>query len=317
MRKGARSVLVAGGAGFIGSEFTRHAVSGGMRVIVVDKLTYAGDLGRLSDIKGRFAFYRQDICDAPGIRRIFRRVSPDCVVNFAAETHVDRSIREAAPFIATNVTGAQVLLEAARQFRVKRYVQVSTDEVYGERLRGSFPEDASLKPGNPYAASKAAADLLTVSYVRTYGLAAVIVRPCNTYGPWQHPEKLIPAVITRALKNQKVPLYAQGRNLREWIYVSDCARAVYLTMEKGTAGHIYNIGSGFLARNIDVVKKILALLGKPGGQVRFVKDRPGHDFRYSLNSKKIRLCLNWHPAISFDRGLRLTVDWYAGASRRI
>lgn len=303
-------LLVTGGAGFIGSAFVRQAVAAGERVCVVDKLTYAGDLSRLADIAGRFLFHRADICDAAAMRRIFRGFRPEAVAHFAAESHVDRSIADAAPFIETNVAGTQVLLDASHSAGVRRFLQVSTDEVYGEIARGNFHERSPLNPNSPYAVSKAAADMLARAYQRTYGLAVIVVRPSNNYGPRQFPEKLIPVIITQALAGKPVPVYARGLNVREWLHVDDCCRAIRLCLRKGAPGAVYNIGSGQRMRNIDTVKTILGLLGKPESLIRFVADRPGHDLRYALDSSLIRRKLGWKPRIDFPEGLKLTVQWY-------
>ena len=303
-------ILVTGGAGFIGSEFVRQAVSSGYKVIVVDKLTYAGDLARLKEVEGKYKFYKADICNKKQIQSIFSQEKPDAVLNFAAQTHVDRSIQDATPFLETNVKGTQVLLDVARKYKIKKFIHISTDEVYGEIKKGKFSEDSQLKPNSPYAASKAAADLLIKAYIRTYNFPAIIVRPCNNYGPWQYPEKLIPLMISRALRDLKVPVYGKGQNIREWLYVTDCIDAIFLILEKGRTGEIYNIGSGQEKRNIDVVKQILDILGKPQNLIEFVKDRAGHDIRYRLNSEKIRKEIGWQPKIKFDSGLENTVDWY-------
>lgn len=310
MRRKLPKVLVTGGAGFIGSEFVRQSTKKRYAIVVVDKLTYAGDLERLKEVKGGwYRFYKADICDKRRIDSIFRRESPHIVVNFAAESHVDRSIRDASAFIETNFKGAQVLLEASRKYKIKKFIQISTDEVYGEIKMGKFSEDSPLKPNSPYAASKAAADLLIKSYIRTYGLPAVIIRPCNNYGPWQYPEKFIPVIIYHALNNMKIPVYAQGLNVREWLYVEDCATAIHMILKKGRIGEIYNIGSSYEEKNINVAKKVLDVLGKPHSLIRFVKDRPGHDYRYFLDSSKITR-LGWKPKVGFKRGIVKTVNWY-------
>lgn len=341
MRKFLHKILVTGGAGFIGSAFVRllltrdcpQAVRGlsplklnkgtvsdfyfqskkglppNYKVIVVDKLTYAGDLERLRDVKGRYKFYQADICNKKQIDSIFTKERPQILVNFAAETHVDRSIKDASTFVKTNINGIKVLLDTCREYKIKKFIQISTDEVYGEIRKGKFTEQSPLKPNSPYAASKAAADLLIRSYIRTYGFPAIIIRPCNNYGPWQYPEKLIPVIIYKALNNEKVPVYAQGLNAREWLYVSDCAEAICSVLEKAKTGKIYNLGSGYEKKNIDTVKKILDVLDKPYRLIQFVKDRPGHDYRYSLGFSKIRK-LGWKPKIDFETGIIETVNWY-------
>jgi len=313
MRKSLSKILVTGGAGFIGSEFVRQSVTRGLKIVVLDKLTYAGDLKRLQGLSPKgtdpdFKFYKTDICNKKQIEAIFKKERPAFVVNFAAETHVDRSIKDASAFIKTNIEGVGVLLEACRKYKIKKFIQISTDEVYGDIKKGKFREDSPLNPSSPYAASKAAADLLIRSYIRTYNFPAAIVRPCNNYGPWQYPEKLIPVIIYNALRNKNVPIYAEGLNRREWLYVSDCAGAILLALEKAKPGEIYNIGSGHEEKNIDIAKKILAILGKPYSLIKFVPDRPGHDFRYSLDSSKIKK-LGWKPKLSFEIGIKKTVDW--------
>jgi len=311
MRRKLHKILVTGGAGFIGSEFVKRAVRRSYEIVVVDKLTYAGDLDRLGESRGQIEFYKGDICDAHVMSKILKKEKPAVIVNFAAETHVDRSIVNSSPFIETNIKGTRNLLDLALKFKTPRYIQISTDEVYGDIRRGSFAEDSPFKPNSPYAASKAAADLLIGAYMRTYKLPAVIVRPSNNYGPWQYPEKLIPLVTLMASKNKKVPVYARGENIREWLYVSDCAEAIIEVMERGRLGQVYNMGSGQEKRNIEVVKLILRFLGKPESLIKFVTDRPGHDFRYSLNCNKIRKELGWRAIVRFENGLKNTVNWLA------
>jgi len=310
MRKELRKILVTGGAGFMGSEFVRQAIDRHNKVIVVDKLTYAGDLERLRDAAGKYKFYQADISNKRDIEFILKKEKPAVVVHFAAETHVDRSIKDVSPFIETNIKGTQVLADVSLTYEIKRFIHISTDEVYGEIARGGFREDSPLRPNSPYAASKAAADLLIRAYIRTYGFPAIIARPCNNYGPWQYPEKLIPLTISRVLKNQRTPVYKTGKNIREWLYVSDCARAILLILERGRLGEVYNIGSGQAKRNIDVVKQIISLLGKSESLIKFVKDRPGHDFRYYLNSRKLENELSWAAKVGFREGLERTVNWY-------
>ena len=323
MRKSLRKILVTGGAGFIGSALVRlllnrdcpQAVKGlslDKKVVVVDKLTYAGDLKRLEEVKGKYKFYKADICDKKRIESIFKKEKPDIIVHFAAQTHVDRSIIDATPFIETNVKGTQVLLDIARKHKIRKLVHISSDEVYGDIEKGKFTEDSPLKPNNPYAASKAAADLLIKSYIRTYGFPAVIIRPCNNYGLWQYPEKLIPLAVLKILKNEKISLYADGRNRREWLYVEDCAEGILKILKKGKIGKIYNLGSGCEMENIVVASMLLKILNKESGMVEFVKDRPGHDIRYSLDSSKVRREINWSPKFNFIDGLKLTVEWYLG-----
>jgi len=309
MRKKLHNILVTGGAGFIGSEFVRQAVKK-YKVIVVDKLTYAGDLARLKEIEGKFKFYKTDICNKKLMNNIFKKEKPVSIVHFAAETHVDRSIQDASPFVETNVKGTQILLDASRKYKIKKFIQISTDEIYGEIANGEFNENSLIKPNSPYAASKAAADLLIKSYIRTYGFPAIIIRPCNNYGPWQYPEKLIPLAILKILKGGKVPVYAKGKNVREWLYVEDCARGILQVLEKGRLGEIYNIGSNQEKQNIEVVRNILRVLNTNEARIEFVKDRPGHDIRYKLNWRKITKETGWNPRVKFEEGIGLTVNWY-------
>ena len=301
-------VLVTGGAGFIGSEFVRQLDG---EVAVIDVLTYAGDMKRLESVLPRISFFNADIRDKEEIIKIFREFRPEVVVHFAAETHVDRSILYPTRFYETNIVGTHNVLQASLESGVEIFVNVSTDEVYGERKDGgSFREEDPLRPGSPYAVSKAASDMLGRAFMRTYGLPVITVRPSNNYGPWQYPEKLIPVVIAKALKNEPIPVYGTGENIREWIHVSDTARAVLEILKNPRPGEIYNIGSGIEMKNIEVVKKILQILGKPEDLIKFVKDRAGHDFRYSLNIEKIKREIGWSPKISFEDGVEQTVNWY-------
>ena len=277
----------------------------------MDKLTYAGDLTRLDSVKDKYGFYKADIANREFIEHIFGAEKPDYVVHFAAESHVDRSILDPGPFIKSNVEGTMVLLEGARKYGVKKFINTATDEVYGELGKdGQFYEDTPLRPNSPYSVSKTSADMLGRAYFRTYGVPVVTIRPSNNYGPWQYPEKLIPVIILKALSNEPVPVYGKGENVREWLYVEDFAEAVFTVLEKAEPGSIYNIGSGFEKRNIDVVKKVLQLLGKSDDLISFVKDRPGHDFRYSLNTEKIQRELGWKARTDFDTGIEKTVKWY-------
>jgi dTDP-glucose 4,6-dehydratase len=306
-----RKLLVTGGAGFIGSEFVRQGVERGYQIAVIDKLSYAGDVERLKNVEEKITFYKVDVTDRVSLGEVFKKERPDIVVHWAAESHVDRSILDASPFLDTNIKGTQVLLDIARQYEIKKFINISTDEVYGDLDEdGQFYEATPLNPSSPYSVSKASADMLGRAYHRTYGLPVITIRPSNNYGPWQYPEKLIPVVILKALNNQKVPVYAKGENVREWLFVSDCAKAVFETVEKGRAGEIYNVGSGEEKRNIDVVKAILKILGKTEDLIEFVKDRLGHDFRYSLNSDKIRREIGWNPKVQFPEGIQKTVKWY-------
>ncbi len=304
-------ILVTGGAGFIGSEFVRQSIKNDIDTIVIDKLTYAGDLQRLKEVEDKITFYKADITNKEFLDFIFKKEKPDIVIHFAAESHVDRSILDPSSFIETNIKGTQILLDLAKEHDIKLFINIATDEVYGELGEdGQFYEDSPLVPNSPYSASKASADMLGRAYFRTYGLPVITLRPSNNYGQWQYPEKLIPVVILKALNNQSIPVYGKGENVREWLFVSDCAEAVFNVIEKGKAGEIYNIGSGEERRNIEVVKSILDILGKSYDLIEFVKDRPGHDYRYSLNTKKIQKEIGWKAKTSFEEGIDKTVRWY-------
>ena len=304
-------LLITGGAGFIGSEFVRQAVNRDFRITVVDKLSYAGDLERLKTAGDNFVFHKIDIADRETVRQLFESEKPDIIAHWAAESHVDRSIADPSPFLDTNIKGTLALLDAARHYGTRKFINISTDEVYGDLSgEGQFEETTPLNPSSPYSVSKASADMLGRAYHRTYGVPVITVRPSNNYGPWQYPEKLIPVVIWKAFQNELVPVYAKGENVREWLFVTDCVEAVFETIQTGNAGEIYNVGSGEEKRNIDVVRTILQILGKPGELISFVKDRLGHDFRYSLNSQKIQTQLGWKAKVSFAEGIEKTVAWY-------
>jgi len=309
MRRKIHPILVTGGAGFIGSAFVRLAVKSGYPIIILDKLTYAGDLLRLEGVLGACKFYKADIADRAAVEKIFKKHKPQVLVNFAAETHVDRSIRDAGAFLKTNVIGTQILLDAARKYGTKKFVHISTDEVYGEITKGEFTECSAIKPNSPYAASKAAADLLINSYIRTYGFPAVIVRPCNNYGVWQYPEKLIPLSILKIFRGEDIPIYGSGRNVREWLYVDDCARGILSILLKGKIGEVYNIGSDEERQNLDTIKLLLNVLGVSHGRIEFVKDRLGHDIRYRLNCSKTIKETGWKPKVGLEEGLKKTVSW--------
>ncbi|MER3472982.1 MAG: dTDP-glucose 4,6-dehydratase [Armatimonadota bacterium] len=304
-------VLVTGGAGFIGSHFARHLLCQypQYRVTVLDALTYAGNLSNLADLMDNpnFAFYHGDVRDPVVVRNLVR--NHDWVVNFAAETHVDRSILHPGSFLQTDVYGAYVLLEACREFGGKRFLQVSTDEVYGEVLEGFAPEEAPLRPRSPYSASKAAAELLVQAYRITYGLDVRITRGSNTYGPNQYPEKMIPLFITNALEGRPLPLYGDGSQVRDWIYVEDHCTAIDTVLHHGEPGGVYNIGAGNLLKNRTVAEKILEILGKPASLIQSVADRPGHDRRYAVDTSHLRQ-MGWSPRWSFEAGLEHTVQWY-------
>ena len=309
MRSKLRKLLVTGGAGFIGSVFVKEALKNGYKITVVDKLTYAADLIRLEEVKGEYKFYKTDICDKRNIEAIFVKEKPDAVINFAAESHVDRSIHDASVFLKTNVGGTDVVINNSRKFGVGRFIHISTDEVYGDIEKGEFQESSPLKPNSPYAASKAGADLLVRSYIRTFKFPAIIVRPSNNYGPGQYPEKLIPLTILRILQNKNIPVYGQGRNIREWLFVKDSAKGLLSILEQGRPGEIYNLGSGKEVENIEVVKKLLNILKADEKLIEFVKDRLGHDLRYRLNSDKVKRETGWKPRVSFNDGLKETVGW--------
>jgi dTDP-glucose 4,6-dehydratase len=304
-------VLVTGGAGFIGSNFARHLLTEhrDYEVVVLDKLTYAGRMETIQDLSDddRFEFVRGDICDVEVVRGALQGC--DAVVNFAAESHVDRSIDEPGHFIQTDVFGTYVLLEEARRADVSRYIQVSTDEVYGSIEDGSFTERSPLDPSSPYSASKAGADLLVAAYGHTYGIAAVICRGSNNYGPYQYPEKLIPLCVLNALHGDPLPVYGDGMQVRNWLHVSDYCRALDVVLRKGKPGQTYNFGGPDERPNIEVVRRILELTGRDESLIEHVTDRPGHDRRYSLSSERTAE-LGWQPRIGFDEGLRSTVDWY-------
>jgi dTDP-glucose 4,6-dehydratase len=307
-------LLVSGGAGFIGSNFIRYflAEHPGAQIVNFDKLTYAGNLRNLSAIDSQpdYRFERGDICDAEAVDAMLAEEF-DAIVHFAAESHVDRSIAGAREFIRTNVEGTWVMLEAARKRKVPRFVHVSTDEVYGSMAPGeTASEKSNLAPNSPYAASKAASDLMVRSYVQTHKFPAVITRCTNNYGPFQFPEKLIPLMISNALEGKKLPVYGDGLNERDWIFVEDHCRALDVVLHKGRAGEIYNIGSGRPVPNIGIVRSLLKLLSAPDGLIEFVQDRPGHDRRYALDDSKIRSELDWEPKVDLDTGLQHTVDWY-------
>jgi dTDP-glucose 4,6-dehydratase len=303
-------ILVTGGAGFIGSNFIRHLLNNtNYAVINLDKLTYAGNLRNIKDLRGnkRHRFVRGDIGNRKLVDSLVGKVY--AVVNFAAESHVDRSIQTPRVFIETNVLGTQALLEACRRFHV-RFEQISTDEVYGSRAEGSSKETDLLNPSSPYSASKAAADLLVTAYHVTYELDVTVTRSTNNYGPNQHPEKLMPRLITNALHGKSLPIYGSGKNVRDWIFVEDNCRAIQFVLEKGKKGQIYNIAGGNERRNIEIATEILTRLSLPETMIEHVPDRPGHDFRYSLNCEKIHR-VGWSPQVPFEEGLQKTVDWYA------
>jgi dTDP-glucose 4,6-dehydratase len=307
------TLLVTGGCGFIGSNFIRQVLQTNPAVSVVnlDALTYAGNLGNLADLADhpRYRFVKGDITDRDLVRHVVR--SARWVIHFAAETHVDRSIQDSGPFVRTNVLGTQVLLDAAREFGVARFIQVSTDEVYGSLgPTGAFTEATPLAPSSPYSASKASADLLALSYAHTFGLPVVVTRCSNNYGPYQFPEKLIPLFIANLLEDRPVPVYGDGLQVRDWVHVRDHCAGVYRVWQAGRAGQVYNIGGRCEKTNLELTDALLAILGKPASLIRFVKDRPGHDRRYAIDCSKMERELGWKPRIGFEQGLRDTVEWY-------
>jgi dTDP-glucose 4,6-dehydratase len=309
------TLLVTGGAGFIGSNFVLHMLRKypEYRIVNLDKLTYAGNLENLLEVESdpRHIFCQGDICDSDLVLELLRRHSVEAIVNFAAESHVDRSILEASEFVRTNVQGTEVLLEAAKRHPLKKFVQISTDEVYGSLgPEGKFTESMPLHPNSPYAASKASADLLGLAYHHTFGVPLVITRCSNNYGPYQFPEKLIPLMIINAMTGKPLPVYGDGGNIRDWIHVVDHCDAVDGVLHKGNEGEIYNIGGGSELRNIDVVKLILKHLGKPESLISFVEDRPGHDRRYANDAGKIQQELGWRPRHAFEAGIAETIRWY-------
>ena len=307
-------VLITGGCGFIGSNFIRYFVKKYPRreILNIDKLTYAGNLENLSGLERTrsYGFVKADIANATQMSKVFKKFRPDAVINFAAESHVDRSITSPGAFLKTNFLGVGVLLNCALEYGVEKFLQISTDEVYGSIARGKFREDSLLNPSSPYSASKAAADGLVMAYYRTYGLPVVITRSSNNYGPYQFPEKFIPLVIFNAMNGKKIPVYGDGLQVRDWIYVEDNCRAIDLVLRKGKIGEIYNVGGQHERANIDIIKQILKTLDKPLTLLEYVKDRPGHDRRYALSISKIKRQLGWQPRVSFQAGFVKTMRWY-------
>jgi dTDP-glucose 4,6-dehydratase len=303
--------VVTGGAGFIGSNFVRYMLTthDDIEIVNLDKLTYAGNLESLRDVEDdpRYTFVRGDICDASVVGAALR--GADAVVNFAAETHVDRSISGPQDFIRTDVLGTHTLLEAVRELEVPRYLQISTDEVYGSTETGAFTEESDLDPSSPYSASKAAGDLLVRSYHRTFGSPVLITRSSNNYGAYQYPEKIVPLFITNAIDDQRLPVYGDGLNVRDWLHVDDNCAGIDLVLRDGVPGHVYNIGGGNEVQNLALTRRILELLGKGDELIRHVADRPGHDRRYAIDCTKLR-ALGWRPEVDFAAGLARTVAWY-------
>ena len=306
-------IHVTGGAGFIGSNFIRYMLRAhpDCRIVNLDSLTYAGNLNNLKDCDSspRYTFVRGDICDSPLVNSVMEDHLIDTVVHFAAESHVDRSIADASAFVKTNILGTYTLLEAARQHALHRFVHISTDEVYGSIPEGSFRETDVLSPSSPYSSSKAGSDLLVLSYFTTYNLPVIITRCTNNFGPYQFPEKLIPLFVTNLINGKKVPVYGTGKNIRDWIHVNDHCQAVDFLLDKGNYGEIYNIGGENERTNLEITEKILRILKKDDSLIEHVHDRPGHDFRYSLDCSKIK-ALGWKPGHSFEEGLEDTLRWY-------
>ena len=309
-------LLVTGGCGFIGSNFIRHllATDPTVRIVNFDGLTYAGNLANLKDVESqvRYKFVKGDITDREQVRAAMQMGITD-VIHFAAESHIDRSIQDSGPFLRTNVLGTQILLDAAREFNVQKYVQVSTDEVYGSLGdTGSFTEETPLHPNSPYSASKAGADMLVQAYQHTFGMPAVITRCSNNYGPYQFPEKLIPLFIINIMRNEQVPVYGDGQQVRDWIHVLDHCTGVEAAWRSGKPGEVYNFGGRCEKTNLDLTHTLLDLLGKPHTLIKYVKDRPGHDRRYAIDCAKAERELGWTPKWTFEKGIRDTIDWYKG-----
>lgn len=312
------TIIVTGGAGFIGGNFIHYMIAEHpeYRIVCLDKLTYAGNISTLASVNGRsnFRFVKADICDRDAVYRVFEEEHPDIVVNFAAESHVDRSIENPSIFLETNIMGTAVLMDACRKFGIVRYHQVSTDEVYGDlpldRPDLFFTETTPIHTSSPYSSSKASADLLVLAYHRTYGLPVTISRCSNNYGPYHFPEKLIPLMIINALDDKPLPVYGKGENVRDWLYVEDHCRAIDLIIHNGRVGEVYNVGGHNEMRNIDIVKLILKHLGKPESLITYVADRKGHDLRYAIDPTKIHNELGWLPETKFADGLAKTIDWY-------
>ena len=310
-----KHILVTGGCGFIGSNFIRYQLSEypDISITNLDKLTYAGNLENLKEFESNpnYKFVRGDITDSDFVNSLLKSTDFDAVINFAAESHVDRSILDSGPFIQTNIVGTQVLLDAFRERNISRFVQVSTDEVYGSLgPEGLFTEETPIAPNSPYSASKAAADLLVRSYVKTFELPAIITRCSNSYGPYQFPEKLIPLFISNALEDKDLPIYGAGTNVRDWIHVLDHCRGIDAALRKGEVGQVYNFGGNAEMQNIEITRVLLKLLGKPESLIKYVTDRPGHDLRYAIDCRKAESELGWKPETEFQTGLEATLKWY-------
>lgn len=309
-----KTLLITGGAGFIGSNFIRFVLNNSdYHIINYDLLTYSGNLDNLQDVQSnpRYTFIHGDICDRSKLADLFTSRKIDGVINFAAESHVDRSIIDSQPFVHSNINGVVTLIDIARQFEVPKFLQISTDEVYGSADFGQkFDEDSNLQPNSPYSASKASADLLVRSYIQTHQLPAIITRSSNNFGPYQYPEKFIPLIINNSLSNKKIPVYGDGLNIRDWIFVEDNCRAIFEVFEKGRIGETYNIAANNERTNLEIVHTILKILNKDPELIQFVKDRPAHDRRYSISSDKIRREIGWDPQFKFEDALAYTIDWY-------
>jgi dTDP-glucose 4,6-dehydratase len=305
-------ILVTGGAGFIGSNFIRYMLGSypNYKITNLDKLTYAGNLKNCEDFakNPKYSFVKGDIADQKVVDRLAKNA--DVIINFAAETHVDRSIKDSADFLKSNVIGTQVLLDSAKKCNHGRYIQISTDEVYGDIDKGMFNEESPLKPSSPYAASKAAGDMLCLAYLRTHKTPVIISRCSNNYGPYQYPEKLVPFFIKKLMDGKKVPLYGDGSNIRDWLHVRDHCRAIDLILHRGKIGEVYNISANEEYTNLQITKRLLKIMDMTEDKIEFVKDRPGHDIRYALDATKIRKELGWEPEVEFDSGFRGTVEWY-------
>ena len=305
--------LITGGAGFIGSNYIRYLFKRYKDIMIVnlDKLTYAGNTANLKDIESseNYIFIKGDICDTKVVNKVFREYHPDYLINFAAESHVDRSIGNPDDFIRTDIFGVYILLEASKELGIERFIQISTDEVYGSIEKGSFTEESPLKPSNPYSASKTGGDRLAYSYFATYGLPVIITRASNNFGPYQYPEKLIPLFVTNALEDKQLPIYGDGRNVRDWLFVEDHCRAIEFILQKGKVGEVYNIAGASEKENIQITNHILELLGKSNSLIRYVADRIGHDRRYSLDASKL-YNLGWKQEYEFRDALKETIQWY-------
>ncbi len=307
------NLLVTGGCGFIGSNFVRYMLDtyDEISIVNLDKLTYAGNPENLKDIENdsRYTFVQGDICDPDSVNSVISKYNIDTIVHFAAESHVDRSIDDGSVFIKTNVLGTYTMLEAARKYGIKRFVHISTDEVYGSTIEGSFVETDILEPSSPYSSSKAGSDLLALSFFTTHNLPVIVTRCTNNYGPYQYPEKLIPFFVSNLIEGKKVPVYGTGKNIRDWLYVIDHCSAIDFVLQNGIPGEIYNIGGGEEKTNLEITYKILELLGKDESSIEYVEDRKGHDFRYSLDFGKLR-AMGWEPEYSFEEAIESTVKWY-------